>query len=128
MYDHTEYLAYVRQVDLTDVDHVNDMLNSLDRYAKSGGRKGVGDFLQGVILGDLERASAHADDTNRKYLALYMRYCFNQLPGELVLLLRPLADVLRDRLGNKKRPLKKTEVRQAAEALDRALRELRGED
>ncbi len=128
MYDHTEYFEYVRRVDPNDVDHVNDMLNSLDRYAKSGGRIGVGEFLQGIILGDLERAGAHADDTNRKYLTLYVRYCFNQLPGELVLLLRPLSDVLRDRLGNKKRPLKKTEVRQAAEALDRALSELRGED
>ena len=127
VYDHTEYIEYVRTRDPDDTAEVNAMLNHLDRFAKSGGTEGVDDFLQGIILGDLELAVGHADDVNRKYLALYVRYCFNQLPGELVLLLRPLSLVLRDRLGDSKHPLTKTDVQQAAEEFDGILGAVRDE-
>ena len=128
MYDHTEYLTFVNTVDPVDVDDVNHTLSKLDRYVKSGGTESVGDFLQGIILGDLELATSHADDVNKKYLAMYLRYCFNQLPSELVLLLQPLSRVLRDRLFAGKPPLTRTEVRQAAGTFDRSLAQLRGED
>ncbi len=126
VYDHTEYLEYVRSVDPADVESVGYMLKRLDRYVMSGGKEGVGDFLQGIILGDLELAAGHADDTNKRYLALYSRYCYNQLPGELVLLLRPLSRVLRGRLFGDK-PLTKTDIQEAAEEFDKALGVLRGE-
>ena len=116
MYDHTEYLEYVRLENPEDLPHVEQMLSALDRYARSSGRDGVGDFLQGVILGDLDTSVAHADATNQRYLALYMRYCYNQLPSELVNLLKPVARVLKARLFGCGEPLTRAKVEEAVEA------------
>ena len=123
MYDHTEYL---KGVSVDDIEHVDFMLTRLDQYVESGGRDGIGDFLQGIILGDLQRAVEHADDTNRKYIPLYVRYCYNQLPSNLVMIGRPVLNALQTFLFDKKQPLTRKQVRRIVPTVVSALTEIRG--
>jgi hypothetical protein len=94
MYDHSWYLGEVRKADGLDVPHVEHMLDKLDAHCKEG--KALGDFLRCVLIGDLHGAVAHADGTNVKYLRLYSKYCYNQLPSEHQNIARPLMQILHD--------------------------------
>ena len=126
MFDHTTYLAEVETANPADVGHVDFILGKLDGYVRSEGREGVGDFLQGIILGDLHRATGYADGTNKKYIALYVQYCYNQLPSDLVMLGRPVLDLLRTFLFDKEKSLTREQVQDATQAFASALEEIRG--
>ena len=89
MYEHKLYLD---GVDPEDRDHVEHMLSKLDKHCQIGG--GLGDFLRALIVGDLHGACAHADGTNIKYLRMYSKYCYNQLPGHRSNLARPVLRAL----------------------------------
>lgn len=77
---HIETLNYV---EMDDVPHVEKMLTKLDAYASSDGKAvhSLGNFLMALVIGDLFRAVCHADTINLKYLDLFVKYVYNDLPG-----------------------------------------------
>lgn len=91
-YDHSWALRTVAKKDQAHVEH---MLTKLDKYAKSGGKEGLGDFLTALVLGDLLEAVAHADDVNGKYLQQYAQYIYSRLPGTHVNLGRGVFQAIR---------------------------------
>jgi hypothetical protein len=67
---------------LTDeeLDHVADCCMSIYNWYREGLRPGH--FLTGVLLNDLDMAVGCADHTNKKALALYIKFLYNVAPGD----------------------------------------------
>lgn len=57
----------------------NGTLGSLERYEKDG--IPTGDFLRCVCENDLFGAVAHADFFHQAYLALVVRFVYNEMPN-----------------------------------------------
>ncbi len=122
MYKHG---AYLDEVASEDRDHVGRMLTRLDEYCQGTGI--LGDFLSAIIVGDLHRAVGHADGTNVKYLALYSKYCYNQLPLLSQDLARPLFRALYATRDVYEWPTR-DQVRKAARRLRGALKHIMLDD
>ena len=117
MYEHAKYLE---QVDEEDLSHVDHMLCKLDAYCQAG--ESLGDFLRALIIGDLHGACAHADGTNIKYLRLYSKYLYNQLPGDKTNLVRPIVRVIEE-VSAKHGSLEQDQVAKAAAMFRLSLRQ-----
>ncbi len=120
-YNHSSALKEVTEADRS---HVNFMLNKLDDYACSGGKEGLGDFLMALVTGDLEGATARADDTNIKYLRTYMQYIYCHVPCEHVNLGRPVFRAIQQLRKEEEKPVSQKMVEEALGDFKFRLREL----
>lgn len=118
MYEHSLYL---QQVEDDDHDHVERMLSKLDEHCLKGSP--LGDFLSAIIVGDLNGAAGHADGINKKYLALYSMYCYNQLPADKQSIAQPIMRLLY-KLKGKYGWMTRGQVARAIDAFREALVEI----
>ncbi len=120
-YDHAETIRHVAP---EDARHVDNMLATLDAYARSEGRSSLGRFLSALVIGDLVEAVCHADDTNVKYLRQFVKYIYNQLPGTHVCLASGALAVVRkamDKGQRNEKPLTRADVEHAAREFAQAI-------
>lgn len=68
MFDHTEEYSMIPE----------ETLKAIDDWVISG--KDPGDFLFGMLSGDLDKACAHADGTHRLLIFYINKYCYNEIP------------------------------------------------
>ena len=57
-----------------------DMIASLDKYARTGGRHYLGHFLTAIVENDLMKACSNADSDNKRNLPAFAGYLYNQMP------------------------------------------------
>ena len=117
MYNHQKYIALA---EVEDIPHVADMLRRLDVYAKNEGQAPLGSFLTALVIGDLSEAVGQADDCNKKYLQLYVRYIYNELPLDFMNLGRSPLAAIRHQMAIG--PVTRARVTEATEAFRVALR------
>lgn len=65
---------------LDEFEHVVNCLYHIILWYER--KRPLGDFLTAVLKNDLMEACGRADDTNRKVLSLYVKFIYNNLPGD----------------------------------------------